>query len=260
MGSCKSDFTRQALYLGKLIKQNGKRKHSIVSRLNMPLSVQDKFDLEYINLKSQMEEVLELTLPPNTEYACANGFDDTRIIHIFYGKCTCRNCTCDNDNYSFLKHKGGSRRNNDLTWRQLETLLFVIEMHKNIIDMSETFSASVIQKCKAEKLKFSRSFILGGETLNKKKLQSTIGKQRKLHQKMLNAIYSVSSRAKVLWAKVRRCVRMHHYAHRLWEYKFSSCAAQLDIESGEILISNMIVDGQANMQATIVGENDELLK
>ena len=73
--------------------------------------------------------------------------------------------------------------------------------------------------------------MFGGEILNEKKLNATISKQRRLQQKMLKAIHSVSSRGRVLWAKVRRWVRMHHYAHKLWEYKFSSRAAQLDIRS-----------------------------
>ena len=239
MGSCKSEFTQRALHIGTLIKHNKMRQWSIVGELNMPLAVQDKFDLEYTDLKHIMEEVLELTLPPNTEYACANGFDDTTITHVFYNKCTCQNCICGDNNYSFLRDQG-NRRNSNLTCRQLEALLFVVEMHNNILDMSETFSESVIQKCKTEGKKFSRKSMFGGEILNEKKLNATISKQRRLQQKMLKAIHSVSSRGRVLWAKVRRWVRMHHYAHKLWEYKFSSRAAQLDIQTGATVIQNLL--------------------
>lgn len=245
--SCKSDFTQRALHLGRMIKHNEKRSWSIVRALNMPLAVQDKLILRYINLKFIMEEALELTLPPNTEYACANGFDDTTITHVFYTKCTYHNCICnnddykfkDNEDYSFLRDRGSSRRNNNLTWAQLEALLFVLEMHTNIVTMSERFSESVFQKCKAERTKFSRKSVFGGEILNKKRLQSTISKQRRLQETMLKAIHSVSSRARVLWAKVRRWVRMHHYAHMLWEYKFSSCTALLDIQAGTIMLQNI---------------------
>ena len=117
-------------------------------------------------------------------------------------------------------------------WRQLESLLFVVDMHKNILDMSERFSESVIQLCKTEKKKFD---------LDRNRLKATISKQDRLTRTMLKAIRSVTvSWGKVLWAKVRRWVRMHHYAHKLWEYKFSSRVAQIDMENGQIMIQNLL--------------------
>lgn len=229
MAACKSEFTQQALQLGKIIKRNRKRAN-VVSIINLPKSVQNEFNLQYIELINRMEEALELTLPRHTAYACANGFHATRIMHVFYTNCTCKDCDCDID-YSFLRYTGSSRRNKTPTWRQLETLLFVVDMHKNIVDASNLFAVNVMQKCKNEKRKFAREFIFGGESLNRQKLQSTILKQYKVHQQMLKAVYGACTKARVMWARVRRAVRMYHYAHKLWEYKFGHDIVQLDIRA-----------------------------
>ena len=236
--SCSSDFARQALQLGTLIKHNSMRQWSLLNELNMPLAVRDRFYLQYTELKHIMEATLELALPKKTYYACAHGYDDTDITHVFYNKCTRQNCICGHDSYSFLRHQGESRRtrrNKSLTWRQLESLLFVVDMHKNILDMSKRFSESVIQLCKTEKKKFAFGH------LDQNRLKATISKQDRLTRTMLKAIRSVTaSWGKVLWAKVRRWVRMHHYAHKLWEYKFSSRVVQIDMENGENMIQNLL--------------------
>lgn len=235
--SCESEFTKQALQLGKIIKRNRKRA-DVIWKMKLPRSVSDKFDLQYIDLKSRMEDVLELTLPKHTEYACADGFHATPIIHVFYAECTCKDCHC-NDEYSFLRHQETSRRNKNPTWRQLETLLFIADMHKIIVDAANVFAANVIHECKRKKIKFERAFMFGGYTLNKKKLQSTMSKQYKLHQNMLKAIYCVSSKARVMWATLRRAVRMYHYAHKIWEYKFGHHAVHIDIRTGEHILGEI---------------------
>lgn len=243
---CTSDFTRQALQLGKMMKHQSHR-FSIVMNLNMPKVVASKFVhmVSNLELKDNMENVLELALPPKTNYACAKGFSDTPITHVFYDKCTHQNCDCANlcipdDKYVFLRDHRRRGRNKNLTWRQIETLLFLVEMQKNIVETSQLFSDRVQEKCKAEGRKFSRGFMFKqGESFNHKILRSAITKQRKAEQKMLNAISSVSSRSRVLWAKVRRCVRMYHYAHKIWEYKFSSRAVQNDMQSGAMLLQEL---------------------
>lgn len=236
-----SVFTNQALRLGRLIKHNKMRRLSIISKSNLSKTMKRKFNLDYLDLKHVMEEVFELTLPPKTEYACADRFHDTTITNVLYGKCTFQNCTCDNYDtcYDTCDDSFGTIGKRPVTWKQLESLLFVVEMHKNILDKSEVFSKSVMDMCNAQKIKFLRRPMLGGKCVNQKALLCALSKQRRLQQTMLKAIYSVSSRAKALWAKVRRCVRMHHYAHKLWEYKFAPRVAELDIQSGSMMIESL---------------------
>lgn len=240
---CTSDSTRQALQLGRMMKHQSNR-FSIVMSLNMPKAVASKFldMIQNLVLKHNMENVLEMALPPKTNYACAKGFSETQITHVFYNECTHQNCDCARDNdvllFSGRDHRRG--RNKNLTWRQVETLLFLVEMQRNIVDTSQLFSERVQEKCTAEGRKFSRGFMFRqGESWNQKILQSAIRKERKAEQKMLHAISSVSSRSRVLWAKVRRCVRMYHYAHKLWEYKFSPRAVQNDMQSGAMLLQEI---------------------
>jgi hypothetical protein len=216
---CQSDIAQQALHLATLMKHNKMRKESIVNRLTMPVVVQDKFYLEYDELRCIMDSIMQFTLPPNTEFVRANEFNNTRIQDVFWNKCMRRNCICD-DKYSFLDY-GGSRKNNNLTWRQIESLLFVVDMHQNILDMSEKFVECVVKKCKEERKRFP----FGAE------LKTILSKQRKRKEIMLEAIHSVSSRGRVLWAKVRRRARMRNNAHMLWEYKYGPCAAQVDVLS-----------------------------
>ena len=175
----RSDHSHYALRLGCMIKHNMMRS-DIVEKMYMPRAVEDKFELQYYDLRALMEETLCLVLPSRSDYACANGFDDTEIVHVFYGDgCTRKNCICHED-YSFIQHPERCRRRNKApTWRQLETLLFIVDMHSNILDMSEKFSEAVMNECKRRSLKFSRTFF-GTEILNRKKLAATIAKERKM--------------------------------------------------------------------------------
>lgn len=209
------------LQIGTLMKHNKERQWSVIKKINLPLSVQDKFYLEYDDLKHIMDVTLSLTLPSETsetEYIYANGFDDTRIRDVFWkDECTRKNCVwCDKrykHNYSFLQYQGKYKINKNPTRMQLEALLFIIDMHSNIVDMCETFSESVIRKCETE-----------GKELNKTKIKAVISKERKLQQTMLKSLKYYN--AKVFWAKVRRCVRMRHNARKLLEYKYQDALAR----------------------------------
>ena len=225
----RSEFTQRALLLGKAIKHYRRLQWRILSKLNIPLKVSDSFGrLEFTNLRITMEDVLCLTLPPGTVYVSAERYDATLIKHVFYGECTYQDCTCGGTclegGYCFLSAPSASRkRYRSLSWKQLDAMLFLVEMHTNIVDMSANFLERAKRYCRENR-------ILSASML--KTLDTAIAKERRSKQTKLKAMYDVSSRARVRWLQVRRWVCMYHYAHKLWEYKFSSRVAQLDKQHG----------------------------
>lgn len=225
MSRIQSEFTEAALRLGKNIKHSRQLYWSIVPKLNLPLSVQDKLSFEYVELRHIMEEILELTLPLGANFAYAPGFRDTRITEVFYADCTWINCNCnspDDTSYSFLRRNGGRshRRNKNLSYMELEAILYLLDMHSRNICAAERFAQSVIQQCRVKCIKFSRPCIFGGEALNQQKCKSCLNKERRIQTRMLNAIVSVSSVGKILWAKLRRKIRMYLYSWYIMEQKW----------------------------------------
>jgi len=215
---------------------------SMRDQLGMPTSVTGPLRSCYLtDLRGRLESIMLLTLPPGTETLFAeprergcDGIDDARmrgrdeyrdtpLNRVFYGECADGEVTRRRD--ASLRHRG-RRRNTSLTWAQLEAVLFAVEMHGRCVDAAEAY------------VKDARASPTSTATL-KRMIRPIVAKERRHNKTMRRAVQSVSTRARMLWVKVRWAVRMHHIAHRLWEYKHGERAARHDVESHPALLRDL---------------------
>ena len=231
MSRCGSEAARRALHLGGIMKRCKHRGMSMRDQLGMPTSVTDPLCFcDLIDLRSRLESIMLLTLPPGTETLFAEprerGRDecrDTPMNRVFWGECVDGEITRRRD--ASLRHRG-DRLNRSLTWAQLEAVLFAVEMHGRCIDAAEAY------------VKDARASPISTATL-KRMIRPIVVKERRHNKTMRRAVQSVSTRARMLWVKVRWAVRMHHIAHRLWEYKHGERAARHDVESHPALLRDL---------------------
>lgn len=213
--SCDSDAARRALCIGRMIKNNRTRAFSVTERVGMKKNARKNFCVRNNGLRSLMEDVLIEALPPKTDFACAAGFAATDLTHVFYGKCTCKSCSFCEVNYGFLGPLRSAWRKDPLTWRQLEAMLFVADTQKAIVDQAADFlkRASEEYGCKGM---FARASPLA------EKAAASLSKERKAHEAMMVDIQAKCPRARILWARVRRHVRMRAYARWVWAHRFGA--------------------------------------
>jgi hypothetical protein len=205
------DLSADALRLGVLLKHNRKRSWSVRSLMNKGDS--SKFHMEYVDVRSDMEDALFAVLPGGTDWVSATGFGRTEVTHVFYGECTKLCCGVCPAHRSVT-----APRRAPLTYRDIEAILSVCDLHMQAIDRCQAFLDNVMHACAVGNLPFQRTATFMGRTADRRKCQSSINREYRRHTTMVAQLAKMAPAARIRWATLRRDVRMRVMARVLFSH------------------------------------------
>jgi len=195
---------------------------NLVYNINLPKSSEDLFNFHYLQLKNRMEETLNF------------------VLHIVHGKkVTIRypekdDYICDVDQYEHLYHCMNKivRSNENVSYTELQILLYINELHRRTIEWCEELIEEA-DSCFKKRGWIDIERTAGNRyTFSIRLLGRCILEEKQKHTHIGSAILSVSTKGMVLWAIVKRAIRMHFYAWYLYEHMwFQSGGVSRDIHS-----------------------------
>ena len=192
---------------------------NLVYNINLPESSEYLFDFHYLQLRNRMEEMINIVHdkkvtirhPKKDDYIC----DDNQYEHLYH----CMNKIV--------------RPNEKVSYTELQILLYINEVHRRTIEWCEELIEEAVSCFKKRGWWVDNEQTGHGYTYSIIRLsRRCILEEKKKHSHIGSAILSVSTKGMVLWAIVKRAIRMHFYAWYLYEHIwFQSGGVSRDIHN-----------------------------